>query len=50
MIIITFSIGPYEVSNSSIDIVKSLVKLIENSKRNIMTNNWYTSIPLADYL
>jgi len=42
--------GPYEVSNSPIDIVKRLVTPIENSKRNLTTNNWYTSIPLADYL
>jgi Transposase IS4 len=42
--------GPYEASNSPIDIVKRLVKDIENSKRNLTTDNWYTSIPLADYL
>ncbi|XP_022183154.1 piggyBac transposable element-derived protein 4-like [Myzus persicae] len=34
--------GTYEVSNSPIDIVKRLVTPIENSKRNLTTDNWYT--------
>jgi len=42
--------GPYEVSNSPIDVVKRLVKPIEKSKRNLTTDNWYTSILLADFL
>jgi len=29
---------------------KSLVKPIENSKRNLTTDNWYASVPLVDYL
>lgn len=42
--------GPYQVSNSALDIVKRLVKPIEMSNRNVTTDNWYTSMPLADYL
>ncbi|XP_022160174.1 piggyBac transposable element-derived protein 4-like [Myzus persicae] len=34
--------GSYEVSNSPIDIVKRLVTPIENSNRNLTTDNWYT--------
>lgn len=42
--------GPYAVSNSPLDVVKRLVTPIENSRRNITTDNYYTSIPLADFL
>lgn len=42
--------GPFKISNSPIDIVKRLVVPIENSNRNLTTDNYYTSIPLADYL
>uniref|UniRef100_A0A1B6DW27 PiggyBac transposable element-derived protein domain-containing protein n=1 Tax=Clastoptera arizonana TaxID=38151 RepID=A0A1B6DW27_9HEMI len=42
--------GPYETSNSAIDVVKRLVRPIENTNKNITTDNWYTSVPLADYL
>lgn len=42
--------GCYAVSNSPIDVVKRLVSPLENSCRNITTDNYYTSIPLADYL
>ena len=42
--------GPYALSNSSFDIVKRLIKSIENSNRNLTTDNYYTSVPLADYL
>jgi hypothetical protein len=31
-------------------LIQRLVTPIENSKRNLTTDNWYTSIPLADYL
>jgi len=41
-------LGSYEVSNSSIEIVKRLLIPIENSKQNLTTDNCYTSIQLAD--
>lgn len=41
---------PYKVSNSGLDVVKRLVKPIEKSNRNVTTDNWYTSMPLADHL
>lgn len=37
--------GSFRVSNSPIDIVTQLVKLIENSNRNLTTGNWYSSFP-----
>ena len=43
-------IGPYTLSNSSFDIVKRLIEPIENYNRNLTTDNYYTSVPLADYL
>ncbi|XP_077301051.1 piggyBac transposable element-derived protein 4 [Arctopsyche grandis] len=42
--------GPFAASNTPTDIVKRLVTPIENSNRNLTTDNWYTSVPLADYL
>jgi len=42
--------GPFACSNTPTDIVKRLVSLIENSNRNLTIDNWYTSVPLADYL
>lgn len=42
--------GPYLKSNKSEDIVKRLVAPIEKSKRNVTTDNYYTSYPLANYL
>lgn len=42
--------GPFAASNSPTDIVKRLVTPIENSSRNLTIDNWYTSVPLADYL
>ncbi|XP_035207646.1 uncharacterized protein LOC118182410 [Stegodyphus dumicola] len=42
--------GPYEASNSSIDIVKRLIGAHEGSNCNLTTDNWYTSYPLAQYL
>nr|XP_022907230.1 piggyBac transposable element-derived protein 4-like [Onthophagus taurus] len=42
--------GIYKVSNSPIDIVKRLITPIENSGRNLTTDNWYSSLTLAKYL
>ena len=42
--------GPFAVSNIPADIVKRLISPIENSSRNLTTDNWYTSVPLSDYL
>lgn len=42
--------GPYEVSNSPFEVVKRLVRPIEHTGRNITADNWYGSIPLAEYL
>lgn len=42
--------GPYVKSNKADDIVKRLVIPIENTKRNLTTDNYYSSYPLAEYL
>lgn len=42
--------GPYQVSNSPNDIVKRLVEPIKGSNRNVTTDNWYTSVKLANEL
>ena len=42
--------GPYLKSNKPDDIVKRLVKPIEKSNRNVTTDNYYSSYPLAEYL
>ena len=42
--------GPYGVRNTATDIVKQLVSPIENSNKNVTTDNWYTNIPLLHYL
>ena len=42
--------GPFSASNTPTDIVKRLVTPIENTNRNLTIDNWYTSVPLADYL
>jgi len=42
--------GPYDVRNTPTDIVKRLVSPIENSNKNVTTDNWYTNIPLLHYL
>ena len=42
--------GPYDVRNTPTDIVKRLVSPIENSYKNVTTDNWYTNIPLLHYL
>uniref|UniRef100_A0A1B6CEU0 PiggyBac transposable element-derived protein domain-containing protein n=1 Tax=Clastoptera arizonana TaxID=38151 RepID=A0A1B6CEU0_9HEMI len=40
--------GSYKASNKPEDIVKRLVIPIEKSKKNLTTDNWYTSIPLVE--
>jgi hypothetical protein len=42
--------GPYDVRNTPTDIVKRLVSPIENSYKNVTTDNWYTNISLLHYL
>lgn len=42
--------GPFAASNTPTDIVKRLITPIENSNRNLTMDNWYTSLPLTDYL
>lgn len=44
-------VGPYgNNSNKPTDIVKRLVEPIKNSNRNLTTDNYYTSYPLAEHL
>ena len=42
--------GPYLKSNKPDDVVKRLVKPIEKTNRNLTTDNYYSSYPLAEYL
>ncbi|CAH1973367.1 unnamed protein product [Acanthoscelides obtectus] len=42
--------GPFQTSNKPFDIVRRLVDPLKNSKRNLTTDNYYRSYPLADYL
>ncbi|XP_048525053.1 piggyBac transposable element-derived protein 4-like [Dendroctonus ponderosae] len=42
--------GRYATSNKPDDIVKRLIVPIENTKRNITTDNYYSSLSLAEYL
>jgi hypothetical protein len=42
--------GPYVCSNKPFDIVKRLVEHITKSNRNLTTDNYFSSIQLADYL
>lgn len=42
--------GQFKVSNRPEDIVKRLMKPLFKSGRNLTTDNWYTSYPLAKYL
>ncbi|CAG5011701.1 unnamed protein product [Parnassius apollo] len=42
--------GPYNLSNSASDVVKRLVTPIRGSHRNIVMDNWYTSLPLSQDL
>lgn len=39
--------GPFQVSNSAKDVTLRMIRVIENSGRNLTTDNWYTSVPLA---
>lgn len=39
--------GQYRQSNSPTDIVNRLIRHLEGSSRNLTTDNWYTSYPLA---
>ncbi|KAL4112702.1 hypothetical protein QTP88_016440 [Uroleucon formosanum] len=42
-------VGPYNISNSPSDVVMRLMNPILGSGRNLTTDNWYTSIPLAKF-
>lgn len=42
--------GPYKSSNKPFDIVQRLVNPLKKSNRNLTTDNYYTSYPLAEYL
>lgn len=42
--------GEYQMSYKPTDVVKRLVEPIYNTGRNITADNWFTDIPLVDYL
>lgn len=42
--------GPYNLDNSGLAVVQRLCQPISNTGRNVTTDNWYTSIPLAEAL
>lgn len=42
--------GPYRVDNSGLSVVNRLVQPVSGTGRNITTDNWYTSVPLAESL
>lgn len=42
--------GPYQVSNSTIDVSMRLSQPIHGTGRNLTTDNWFSSFPLADSL
>lgn len=42
--------GPYETSNKPFDIVKTLTEPLKRTNRNVTTDNWFSSYPLAAYL
>ncbi|KAE9528810.1 hypothetical protein AGLY_012385 [Aphis glycines] len=39
--------GPFKLDNSASSVVKRLVQPFRNTGRNITTDNWFTSVPLA---
>jgi len=39
--------GPFKLDNSASSVVKRLVQTFRNTGRNITTDNWFTSVPLA---
>lgn len=43
-------VDPYNTSNSPSDVVMRLMNPILGSGRNLTTDNWYTSVPLAEHL
>ncbi|KAJ4447052.1 hypothetical protein ANN_09041 [Periplaneta americana] len=42
--------GPYQVDNSAKCVVNRMVQPISGSRRNVTTDKWFTSVPLADEL
>lgn len=42
--------GPFQVSNAPKDVTLRMIQQIEDSGRNLTTDNWYTSVPLANEL
>ncbi|GBP60275.1 PiggyBac transposable element-derived protein 4 [Eumeta japonica] len=42
--------GPYNLDNSGLAVVQRLCEPIFNTGRNVTTDNWYSSIPLAEVL
>lgn len=42
--------GPYKKINTPFDVFQRLIEPIKGSERNLTTDNWYTSIPLAKWL
>ncbi|XP_052754079.1 piggyBac transposable element-derived protein 3-like [Galleria mellonella] len=42
--------GPYNFDNSGLAVVQRLCEPIFNTGRNVTTDNWYTSVPLAEML
>lgn len=42
--------GPYDVSNSPLDLVKRMVEHIKGSNRNVVMDNWFNSFPLITEL
>ncbi|CAG4937722.1 unnamed protein product [Parnassius apollo] len=42
--------GPHAVSNTPPDVVKRLVEQVRGSHRNVVIDNWFTSIPLMTEL
>lgn len=42
--------GPYHVNNNAYSVAERLIRPISGSGRNIMCDNWFSSIPLAEDL